>query len=47
MLAVFVTGEAEKVRLGVDADVFSRNFLLMLTWLNFLGCGMLSGGGLV
>ena len=32
---------------GVDAEVFSRNFLLMLTWLNFLGCGMLSGGPMV
>lgn len=31
--------------LGPEAeDVFSRNFLLILTWLNFLGCGMLSGG---
>lgn len=31
---------------AVVEDVFSRNFLLILTWLNFLGCGMLSGGAL-
>ncbi len=28
-------------------DVFSRNFLLILTWLNFLGCGILNGGALL
>ena len=32
--------------LDVD-DVFSRNFLLMLEWLNFLGCGTLNGGALL
>lgn len=29
--AAFSTGEAERAWVGVEADVFSRNFLLMLT----------------
>lgn len=28
-------------------DVFSRNFLLILEWLNFLGCGTLNGGAVL
>ena len=44
MFAAFKTGEAERVEVGVEADdAFSRNFLLMLTWLNFFGWGMLKG----
>lgn len=41
----FVDTKLEVLGPELEADdVFSRNFLLILTWLNFLGCGTLKGG---